>query len=89
MMADLVRQHVGSRARRSPLYGHPGDRGGAAVIISSGRRPCSIDLEPRESEAAFPATVGKAERSQAADHSRRNLVNLALCQLPQGGFLLA
>jgi len=23
------------------------------------------------------------------DHSRRNLVNLALCQLPQGGFLVA
>src|SRR5829696_2961342 len=48
-----------------------------------------LDLEPCGGEAAFRvARVGQAERGQAADQSRRNSVSLALCQLPQGGFLV-
>jgi hypothetical protein len=50
--------------------------------------PCSIELEARGGQAAVWATVGKAEGREAADLSRRNLVNLAPRQLPKRGFLV-
>ena len=44
---------------------------------------------PSGHDPAFRATVGKAERSEVPDHPRRNIEDLALCELSQGGFLLA
>ena len=64
-------------------------RNGPEGLFPAAGRLCSIEFEPRGSEAAIQATVGEAERRQAADQSRRNIVKLALCKMAQGVFLLA
>ncbi len=82
---DLPRGCLSARNRKRAATGS-----GTPLERAAGRPwPCSIKIEPRDSEAALRVTrVGQAEGRQAADHSRRNIVKLAPCQLPDGGFLV-
>jgi hypothetical protein len=82
---DLPRGCLSARNRKRAATGS-----GTPLERAAGRPwPCSIKIEPRGSEAALRVTrVGQAEGRQAADHSRRNIVKLAPCQLPDGGFLV-